>query len=108
MSDWTELARVNLSTGAATGLSGSGTLTGQLPSGSENLFFAVDVDNFSTKAIPIENIEIGGIEIAKIKKSTLKIQVSLAQGIIADSDADATVSLDGEPYAESLVRGKGT
>ena len=40
-SDWTEVARINLSTGAASGLSGSGTLTGQLPSSSENLFFDV-------------------------------------------------------------------
>ena len=62
-SDWTEVARINLSTGAASGLSGSGTLTGQLPSSSENLFFGVDIDKYSTEATPIENIEIGGIEI---------------------------------------------
>ncbi|MDB2358071.1 immunoglobulin domain-containing protein, partial [Opitutales bacterium] len=63
VSDWTELARINLSTGAAIGLSGNGTLTGQLPSSSQNLFFAVDIDKYSTEATPIENIEIGGIEI---------------------------------------------
>ena len=62
-SDWTELARVNFSSGAAIGLSGNGTLAGQLPSSSENLFFSVDIDKFSTEATPIENIEIGGIEI---------------------------------------------
>ena len=62
-SDWTEVARINLSTGAATGLSGSGSLSGQLPSSSENLRFGVDIDKYSTEAIPIENIEIGGIEI---------------------------------------------
>ena len=38
----------------------------------------------------------------------LKVQVSLAKGIIADSDADATVLIDGAPNALSLVRGKGT
>jgi hypothetical protein len=63
VSDWTEVARINLSTGAASGLSGSGTLTGQLPSSSQNLFFGVDIDKYSTEATPIENIEIGGIEI---------------------------------------------
>ena len=62
-SDWTEVARINLSTGAATGLSGSGSLSGQLPSSSENLRFGVDIDKYSTEAILIENIEIGGIEI---------------------------------------------
>ncbi|MCH2074844.1 MAG: hypothetical protein MK130_08305, partial [Puniceicoccaceae bacterium] len=71
VSDWTELARINLSTGAATGLSGSGSLTGQLPSSSENLFFAVDVDKYSAGAIPIENIEIGGIEIGSYSPPTL-------------------------------------
>ena len=64
VSDWTELARINLSTGAASGLSGNGTLTGQLPSSSQNLFFGVDIDKYSTEATPIENIEIGGIEIS--------------------------------------------
>jgi hypothetical protein len=62
-SEWTEVARINLSTGAASGLSGSGSLTGQLPSNSENLFFGVDIDKYSTEATSIENIEIGGIEI---------------------------------------------
>ena len=64
VSDWTEVARINLSTGAATGLPGSGSLSGQLPSSSENLRFGVDIDKYSTGAIPLENIEIGGIEIA--------------------------------------------
>jgi hypothetical protein len=64
VSDWTEVARINLSNGAATGLPGSGTLTGRLPSSSENLFFAVDVDKYSAEAIPIESIEIGGIYIS--------------------------------------------
>ena len=63
VSDWTELARINLSTGAATGLSGNGGLTGQLPGSSQNLRFAVDIDKYSAGAIPLENIEIGGIEI---------------------------------------------
>jgi hypothetical protein len=64
-SEWTEVARINLSTGAANGLSGSGSLTGQLPSSSENLFFGVEIIQFTTAvAIPMENIEIGGIEIS--------------------------------------------
>ena len=65
VNNWTEVARINLSTGAATGLPGSGSLTGHLPSSSENLIFAVDVDKYSAEAaIPMENIEIGGIEIS--------------------------------------------
>ena len=63
VSDWTEVARINLSTGAATGLSGNGNLTGQLPGSSQNLFFGVDIDKYSYEVTPIENIEIGGIEI---------------------------------------------
>ena len=77
-SDWTEVARINLSTGAISGLGGNGNLAGQLPSSGENLFFAVDVDKYSTEAIPIENLEIGGIEI-----------VSYAPPLTpADSDGD--------------------
>jgi hypothetical protein len=38
----------------------------------------------------------------------LKVQVSLAKGIIADSDSDAIVLIDELSYPVSLVRGKGT
>ena len=52
VSDWTELARVNLSTGAVSGQAGNapliGQLTGQLPSSGEKLFFGVDIDKYST------------------------------------------------------------
>ena len=80
VSDWTELARINLSTGAASGLSGSGTLTGQLPSSSENLFFDVNIDKYSTEATPIENIEIGGIEIGSSAAPTPSLLVVESYG----------------------------
>jgi hypothetical protein len=90
-SEWTEVARINLSTGAANGLSGSGSLTGQLPSSSENLFFGVEIEKYSTEAILIENIEIGGIEISNFTPPV-----------------DPSVDTDGDGLYDSVETNTGT
>ena len=67
------------------GLSGSGSLTGQLPSSSQNLRFAVDIDKYSTEATSIQNIEIGGIEIGNYNYTPPPTPVDTDGDGLADS-----------------------
>jgi hypothetical protein len=106
---WSELARLNLGNGAFSGTNSSDSeLSGELVSASQRMTLEVDVE--ANQATQVGDLEIGGIEVAEIEKSTLKVQVSLAKGIVITDEHsnEATVVINDTPYTLTLERGKGT
>ena len=105
--EWTELARLNLNGG---GFIGESSIIEGLEFNDEVLStsqrMSLGMKARSNQATQVGDLEIDGIEIAEIKKSRLKVQVSLAKGI--SGDGEATVLIDDVSYPVYLVRGKGT